>query len=227
MSSSSVFALRPATGEDFAFAESIYIEAMRLLMEPLVKWNEVERRAALRRSFKVADAMIIVVGGQDIGWMQVSVRDTDYNLAQLQLVEGHRCKGIGTRLIRDLLDRAEREARTVSLSVVRTNRAIGLYRRLGFRIIDPEATPIIDMVWGDRPPAAGARMRSVAVAATARVHAPSIHAPGVHATGVHTPSVHAAYVHTAYVHTAHVHPAARAAKHGGEQHVLEHTSLDV
>jgi ribosomal protein S18 acetylase RimI-like enzyme len=150
------FVLRPATGEDFAFAESIYIEAMRSLMEPLVKWNEVERRAALRRSFKAADAIIIVVEGRDIGWMQVSERDTDYNLAQLQLVEAHRCKGIGTRLIRDLLERAKREARTVSLSVVRTNRAIGLYRRLGFRIIDPEATPIIDMVWGDGLPATGA-----------------------------------------------------------------------
>ena len=43
-----------------------------------------------------------------------------------------------------------REGRTVSLSVIRINRAIGLYKRLGFRIVDPDATPILDMVWGER-----------------------------------------------------------------------------
>ncbi len=101
-------------------------------------------------SFKVADTSIIILDGRDIGWMQVTERDTDYNLAQLQLLDDYCGLGIGTRLIKGLLDRAEREDRTVSLSVIRINRAIGLYERLGFRIVDPEATPILDMVWGER-----------------------------------------------------------------------------
>lgn len=144
------YALRGATPEDFPFAQSIYIDSMRPLMQKLARWDEAERRAALRRSFKAADSNIIILDGRDIGWMQVTERDTDYNLAQLQLLDGYCGRGIGTRLIRGLLDRAAREDRTVSLSVVRVNRAIGLYQRLGFRIVDPEATPILDMVWGDR-----------------------------------------------------------------------------
>ena len=144
------YALREATPEDFPFAEAIYIDSMRPLMKKLARWNEAERRAALRRSFKVADTSIIILDGRDIGWMQVTERDTDYNLAQLQLLDDYCGLGIGTRLIKGLLDRAEREDRTVSLSVIRINRAIGLYERLGFRIVDPEATPILDMVWGER-----------------------------------------------------------------------------
>ena len=143
------FALRGATPEDYPFAESIYIDSMRPLMLQLARWNEGERRATLRRSFTAADTNIIILDGRDIGWMQVTERDTDYNLAQLQLLNEYCGLGIGTRLIGELLDKAASEKRTVSLSVIRVNRAIGLYMRLGFRIVDPEATPILDMVWGE------------------------------------------------------------------------------
>jgi ribosomal protein S18 acetylase RimI-like enzyme len=141
------FHLRPARRDEFAFAETIYLKAMRPLLLELGSWNETERRAALRRSFKAADTSIIVLDGSDIGWIQVSERDTDYNLAQIHLLEEYCGHGIGTQLIAALLERAGREEKTVSLSVVRTNRAIKLYERLGFRVIDPDATPIIDMVW--------------------------------------------------------------------------------
>ena len=141
------FILRPARRDDYDFAVELYIDSMRPLMTGLGRWDETERRAALRRSFKAADAQIIAIDGNDIGWIQISERDTDYNLAQIQILDGHCGRGIGTQLIRDLIERARREGKTVSLSAVRTNRAIGLYERLGFRIIDPDATPIIDMVW--------------------------------------------------------------------------------
>ena len=143
------FALRPGRRDDFAFAEAIYIDSMRPLMIALGSWNEAERRASLRRSYKTTEISIVTLNGADIGWMQVSERDTDYNLAQIQLLDDYCGRGIGTSLIRDLLDRAGNEGKTVSLSAVRTNRAIRLYERLGFRIVDPDATPVIDMVWGD------------------------------------------------------------------------------
>jgi ribosomal protein S18 acetylase RimI-like enzyme len=149
------FKLRPADADEYAFAESLYIKAMRPLIELIAPWDELERKAALRRSFKAADVVIIELDGRDIGWMQVSERDTDYNLAQIQLMDSHCGRGIGTKLICELLERARLEGKTVSLSVVRTNRAIGLYERLGFRIIDPDATPIIDMVWEKSQPIAG------------------------------------------------------------------------
>jgi GNAT superfamily N-acetyltransferase len=141
--------LRPARREDFAFAAAIYIDSMRPLMLRLARWDEEERRAALRRSFTAADTSIVILDGRDIGWIQVTERDTDYNLAQLQLLDDFCGLGIGTRLIGGLLDKATRDGKTVSLSVIRINRAIRLYERLGFRIVDPEATPILDMVWGE------------------------------------------------------------------------------
>lgn len=139
--------LRPGQREDYPFAEAIYIDAIRPLLTDLGCWNEDQRRCALRRSYRSEDVTIISLNGEDIGWMQVSERDTDFNLAQLQLLDRFCGRGIGARLIEELLARARQAGKTVSLSVVRTNRAIGLYRRLGFKTIDPDATPILDMVW--------------------------------------------------------------------------------
>ncbi|WP_170295030.1 GNAT family N-acetyltransferase [Paracoccus aestuariivivens] len=116
-------------------------------MLKLGAWDEPMRRAGIRRSYKAADSCIIVLDGIDIGWTQISVRDADYNIAQIQILEEYCGLGIGSQIIRDLQLRAQNEGKTISLSAVRTNRAIELYKRLGFRIIDSEATPIIDMVW--------------------------------------------------------------------------------
>ena len=141
------FGLRPARGDEYDFAEATYIDTMRPLMVELGCWNEAQRRAAFRRSYKSDEISVITLDGIAIGWMQVSERDTDFNLAQIQVLEPYRGKGIGTRLIKNLLERALGDGKTVSLSAVRTNRAIGLYKRLGFRIVDADATPILDMVW--------------------------------------------------------------------------------
>lgn len=147
MASRSRFQLRPARPEEFDFAAEIYISAMRPLMQQLNAWDEPMRRAAFRRSFKSADARIISRDGVDIGWIQVTERDADYHLTQIQIIEDYCGLGIGSEIINGLLDRAAREGKTVSLSAVRGNRAIELYKRMGFQVINPEASPIIDMVW--------------------------------------------------------------------------------
>lgn len=151
MASRSRFQLRPARPEEFDFAAEIYIAAMRPLMQQLNAWDEPMRRAAIRRSFKAADARIISRDGADIGWIQVTERDADYHLTQIQIIEDYCGLGIGSDIIKGLLDRAAREGKTVSLSAVRVNRAIELYKRMGFQVINPEASPIIDMVWTPVP----------------------------------------------------------------------------
>lgn len=151
MASRSRFQLRTARPEEFDFAAEIYIAAMRPLMQQLNAWDEPMRRAAIRRSFKAADSRIISRDGADIGWIQVTERDADYHLTQIQIIEEYCGLGIGSDIINGLLDRAAREGKTVSLSAVRVNRAIELYKRMGFQVIDPQASPIIDMVWTPAP----------------------------------------------------------------------------
>ncbi len=73
--------------------------------------------------------------GVDVGWMQVSEAADGFNLDQIHLVDRFRGRGIGTRLIEALLARARAMGTAVALNVVRGNRAISLYHRLGFRVV--------------------------------------------------------------------------------------------
>jgi ribosomal protein S18 acetylase RimI-like enzyme len=53
-------------------------------------------------------------------------------LVDIALLPPFRGRGIGRQLIAELLERGARAGQAVRLSVARGNRAMGLYRRLGF-----------------------------------------------------------------------------------------------
>ena len=81
---------------------------------------------------------------------------------QLHLVAGRRGCGIGTHLIKDLLQRATLLGKPVTLDVIHGNRARLLYRRLGFRQTGQDAEKI-QMIWRPRPRVSGlARVKPLA-----------------------------------------------------------------
>jgi ribosomal protein S18 acetylase RimI-like enzyme len=67
----------------------------------------------------------------DIALRPATADDAEVFLALIELAPDHQGRGIGGRLVRDLLDRAD--GKRVTLSVLEVNRrAYQLYRRLGF-----------------------------------------------------------------------------------------------
>ena len=72
--------------------------------------------------------------------------DSVLNIAQLHIANGYRSLGIGTQIVTDLIARAERVDKMISLSAPRNNPAIALYERLGFKISRDEGESIIDML---------------------------------------------------------------------------------
>ena len=141
------FSLRPATVHDLDFAEALYIGTMEPLLSVLGDWDEAEFRRRIRRSFIPEQSHIIICDNREIGVIQVIEAENDFNLAQIHLVEEFRDRGTGTALVRGLLDRAESVGKTVSLSAPRNNRAISLYKRLGFSIVEDDGGSIINMLY--------------------------------------------------------------------------------
>jgi ribosomal protein S18 acetylase RimI-like enzyme len=127
--------LRPAKPGDYDFAAALYFESTKRLLTKLGRWQERRVVARFRRAFKPEQTQVICSGGSDIGWMQVSQSTDGFHLHQLHIVDRFRNRGIGTSLIRALLDRAQAMGRPVALNVIRGNPAISLYRRLGFRVV--------------------------------------------------------------------------------------------
>jgi ribosomal protein S18 acetylase RimI-like enzyme len=145
------FKLRDARESDFSFAEALYLGTMEPLLSELGDWDRDKFRKRIRGSFKASESQVITIDGRDIGFMQVIETDGDLNFAQLHLVDDYRGQGIGTEIFTDLVTRAERDGKTISLSVPRNNPAIALYKRLGFKISHDDGASIIDMIHKPRP----------------------------------------------------------------------------
>jgi ribosomal protein S18 acetylase RimI-like enzyme len=129
------FELRQARPSNYGFAEQLYFETMRPLLIDLGRWDERRLRARFKRAFRANHVRIIRSNDRDIGWLQISESATEITLNQIHIVAEFRSRGIGTRIIRDLLAHAQDKGLPVVLSVVRNNPALALYQRLGFRII--------------------------------------------------------------------------------------------
>jgi ribosomal protein S18 acetylase RimI-like enzyme len=140
-------ALRRARPADLDFFYETRRAGFRSSVEQVYgAWNEMEQRRLAEREFGEMEIEILDRGGAPIGY-QAIVRELDHwFLDEIALVESERGRGLGTRMIRDIMS-AAREARLpLRLSVLQVNPAQRLYTRLGFRITRVEP-PRIKMEW--------------------------------------------------------------------------------
>lgn len=80
---------------------------------------------------------IIVIEGKEKGCVEVTRKNNALSLKELYIEEEHRNKGIGTNIIKEVL----RNNKIVYLWVYKdNNKAISLYKKLGFRIIEETKT---------------------------------------------------------------------------------------
>jgi ribosomal protein S18 acetylase RimI-like enzyme len=122
--------------------ERLYLGTMKPLLMQLDAWDESEVLSRFKLSFKVREAQIIGVDGRKVGFLQVCETEKEITLAQIHIESAFRCRGIGTRLVEDLLCDATAKGKPVLLSVVRGNRACALYSRLGFLVAGKDATKL-------------------------------------------------------------------------------------
>jgi GNAT superfamily N-acetyltransferase len=153
--------LRPADGGDREFLERLYASTRAEELGP-VPWSEDQKRAFLAQQFAAqsshyaehyADASfdVVLVGGEPAGRLIVARREDVLKVIDIALLPEHRSHGIGTRLLRPLLDEADQRGVKVEIYVERVNPALTLYDRLGF--VPVEDTGVYLRM--ERPPAAG------------------------------------------------------------------------
>jgi len=126
--------LRPACQSDLPFARSIYLETMRWIIERLFSWDEQRENEKFTAQFNVAGSKIIVVNGQDVGWLQTQVGQDALWLQSLYVMPSMQRRGIGTEVLRLLMERAHSERKALTLGVVKINPALQFYERHGFKI---------------------------------------------------------------------------------------------
>jgi GNAT superfamily N-acetyltransferase len=131
-------ALRPGRAEDFGYCARLYFEGMENIIRDL-NLNKDAQVATFRQRWDVGQVRIITLDGTDIGWLQSFMKDDALFVGQLFVDSAWRRHGIGMEVVKGLIEEATRAGRAVALGVVKTNPALRLYERLGFRTTHEDA----------------------------------------------------------------------------------------
>jgi GNAT superfamily N-acetyltransferase len=135
--------LRPAGPGDAELLYRIYASTREDELA-VVPWDAPTKAAFLRMQFAAQDRYyhatfpsasydLIVSGADGLGRLYVDRGEKAWLVIDLALLPDHHGKGIGTRLLTDLLADAGAAAKPVQMHVERFNPARRLYDRLGFR----------------------------------------------------------------------------------------------
>lgn len=125
-------ALRPATPADDEFCWQLHKAAMGGYIAAIWGWDEQTQRRAHARSFSPGRWLIITVDGADAGMLDAVREPGQIYLGRIEILPLFQGRGIGTRLIGELIEEAALQGQDFVLEVFTVNeRAQALYRRLG------------------------------------------------------------------------------------------------
>jgi RimJ/RimL family protein N-acetyltransferase len=134
--------LRPAGPEDYEFLVELY-GSTRAEELALVPWTTEEQQAFVRSQFAAqqdhyakkyptASHDIIVSENRPVGRLYAARLDHEIRIVDLTLLPAERNAGIGTYLIKQLLDEASQSGKITRIYVEEFNPSLRLFERLGF-----------------------------------------------------------------------------------------------
>ncbi|MEU3746839.1 MULTISPECIES: GNAT family N-acetyltransferase [Streptomyces] len=139
------WSLRPGRAEDVEAIADLRAEVMREDLVRLGRYDEHRVRQRLRDGFSPAHTSVIELDGALAGCvtMRPSGDGEGLYLEHFYLDPAVQGRGLGTTVLRELLDRADEAGAPVRLQVLQGSAARGLYERAGFAV---EAEDPVD-VW--------------------------------------------------------------------------------
>jgi GNAT superfamily N-acetyltransferase len=126
--------LRRARPADYGFARQLCFATMHDLVDQAAGWDEYRMEMNFARQFDLSEVRIVTLNGRDIGWIQTRAGSETTVLLQFYIVPEAQGRGFGSAILKQLLAEAKKQAKGVTLSLMKRNRAIGFYRRHGFRV---------------------------------------------------------------------------------------------
>jgi ribosomal protein S18 acetylase RimI-like enzyme len=140
-----MISLRPITPADEDFLARVYASS-RADELAITGWTEQFKADFCRTQFNAQSAyytanypeasfQIIEQDGWPIGRLYVDRWEKEIRIVDVTVLPEFRGSGIGTNLLRELQDEARTAGKSITIHVERFNRALALYRRLGFQQI--------------------------------------------------------------------------------------------
>lgn len=111
-------------------------------------WDESRQDSLFNSGWSSAEHEILLCDGAPCGYVSVEEYPDYVHVRELVVLPEYQGRGIGSSLLRQVLEQARARHVSVKLGVLRENRVVNLYQRLGFREFDRTETHIM-MQWND------------------------------------------------------------------------------
>lgn len=149
-------ALRPIGADDEPFLLAVYASTREEELA-LVPWSDAEKAAFVAMQFAAQSAHyarhyagmtadVVLLDGEPAGRLLVARGDEEIRIVDVALLPAFRGRGAGGALLAELMGEARAAGKRLSIHVERENRALRLYRRLGFEPAG-EAGVYLRMEW--------------------------------------------------------------------------------
>jgi ribosomal protein S18 acetylase RimI-like enzyme len=155
---------RPITDDDLPFLHDVYAST-RAAELALVPWSDQQKadflatqsraqHAHYQKYYSHTDWLVITRAGAPAGRLYLRRGAAEHRIVDIAFLPAHCGQGLGTALLRDLLDEATAAGKAVTIHVEKFNPAMRLYRRLGFATVEDKG--IYDLMRWDARSAASA-----------------------------------------------------------------------
>ncbi|MFE8947914.1 GNAT family N-acetyltransferase [Streptomyces sp. NPDC007856] len=126
--------MRPASAADAEAVAALRAVVLRADLERLGRYDEYRVRQRLRDGFASEHTWVIETGGVLAGCVALRPADDAHWLEHFYLDPSLQGRGIGSAVLRLLLECCDRDGTRIRLNVLRGSRARRLYERHGFEV---------------------------------------------------------------------------------------------
>ena len=151
--------LRPVESTDEPFLLELYA-ATRTEEMALVPWSEAQKKSFIEQQFNAqqehykksypdASHDVIICDRRNVGRIYVARLPTAIRIVDITIAAAERNRGIGTGLIRRLMQESERTSKPLTIYVETFNPSARLFQRLGFLPGEEQSIHVL-MEWSSR-----------------------------------------------------------------------------
>lgn len=134
----SLIKLVPADQTHKEFSYLVKKEAEGGYITDMFDWDEDVQRDFHAEAWKQQKPDIITYDGDLIGTIAAIESEDCIEIGQFFILPDYQNKGIGTHLLKSILNKAEQLGKNVTLRFLKNNPVKSLYARNGFRVVDSD-----------------------------------------------------------------------------------------
>lgn len=127
--------------------ELIYLmkkESVRPYVEKIWGWDEDYQIKDFNESYVASNFKLIQKENNIIGFTEINEFENYINITEIHLKPNYQGRGVGSKIIRKIVDQANNLSKTVIIGCFKENKgAIKLYKRIGFEVYRETDTHVI------------------------------------------------------------------------------------